>query len=541
MGFFLDSRNPYENFRGMAQDPYFVDKSLILQELMPFLEKKNRYLCVTRPRRFGKTVTANMIAAFFGKATDSSRLFDSLAIARDGDGKENPDYRRHLNRHHVIYIDFSEVPRNCTAYPPYIDRILNGINKDLAEAYPGSGISQDGTTWDILSDLFQKTGDRFVFVMDEWDAPFHMSFITARDREAYLLFLKALLKDKAYVELAYMTGILPILKYSDGSELNMFLEYNMTNSERFSEYFGFLDAEVDALYAIYQKTGKNRKITRNDLTVWYNGYHTASGCRIYNPRSVVCALTENQLRNYWTSSGAYDSVFGYLKNNIDDVQDDLPLLLAGAAIPATIQEYAAASMQLSTKDEIYSAMVVYGLLTYENGRVMIPNKELTDSFAVMMKKEKSLGYIYHLANESKRMLTATLKGDTRTMAEILKYAHDTESPLFSYNSEIELSAVVNLVYLAARDQYRVEREDKAGEGYVDFIFYPDDRHADALILELKIDSSPEDAIRQIRKKNYVLRFRGKIGEKPRYTGKILGVGISYERKTKRHFCRVEEL
>ena len=154
---------------------------------------------------------------------------------------------------------------------------------------------------------------------------------------------------------------------------------------------------------------------------------------------------------------------------------------------------------------------------------------------------ENLGYVHNLAKESERMLKATLAGDTETMAEILKLAHDTEAPIFSYNSEIELSAVVNLVYLAARDRYRVEREDKAGEGYVDFIFYPERKGANALILELKIDSTPEEAIQQIKDKNYVLRLKGKIGEQPRYTGKILAVGISYNRKTKEHYCSVETL
>lgn len=377
--------------------------------------------------------------------------------------------------------------------------------------------------------------------MDEWDAIFHKPFTTEEDKQKYLEFLKNLLKGQAYVELAYMTGVLPIAKYSDGSELNMFVEYNMATSERFSEYFGFSDSEVDMLYTIYQKTVKNPKITRDDLRIWYDGYHTAGGERMYNPRSIVCALTDNQLRNYWTSSGTYDSIFCYIKDNVADIQNDLALMFAGEAIPSDIQEYAATSMQLDTKDEIYSALVVYGLLTYEDGFVSIPNKELMDSYASMMKKEKSLGYIYNLASASKRMLSATLSGDTRTMAEILKFAHDTESPILSYNSETELSAVVNLVYLAARDKYRVEREDKAGEGYVDFIFYPERKNADAIILELKVNFSPEEAIQQIKEKNYALRFKGKLGEKAKYTGRILAVGISYDKKTKEHSCKVEVL
>ena len=151
----------------------------------------------------------------------------------------------------------------------------------------------------------------------------------------------------------------------------------------------------------------------------------------------------------------------------------------------------------------------------------IPNKELMNKFDELLLSNDTLGYVYNLARKSEQMLKATLAQNTKTMAEILKFAHDTESPIFSYNSEIELSAVVNLVYLSARDKYRVVREDKAGEGYVDFIFYPERKGATGLILELKVDSTPDDAIRQIKEKNYVLRFKGKLGERPKYTGKIL--------------------
>ena len=213
------------------------------------------------------------------------------------------------------------------------------------------------------------------FVIDEWDAPFHLSYITEQEQQAYLRMLRSLLKGQAYVELAYMTGILPIAKYSDGSELNMFLEYSMASSEKYSRYFGFLDAEVDFLFEIYKNITSEPRITRDDLRIWYDGYYTASEQRIYNPRSIVSALKDNQLRNYWTSSGTYDSIFGYIKDNIEDVQDDLALMFAGEAVSADVMDYAASNMQLTTKDEIYSAMVVYGLLTYHDGCVLIPYRE----------------------------------------------------------------------------------------------------------------------------------------------------------------------
>lgn len=534
MGRFLNNKEPYDKYKTVMNGTYFVDKSEILEELIPALQQEQRFFCITRPRRFGKTVMANMIAAFFENIGEKS-LFDDLQIA----GYEK--YKEHVGQHDVIYIDFSEMPRECSNYHEYISRIQDGIISDMIENYPEIDIKKDMAVWDILSWIFNNTGHKFIFIMDEWDAVFHMSFINEKDRENYLLFLKLLLKGQSYVELAYMTGILPIAKYSDGSELNMFLEYNMATRVRFSEYFGFSDKEVDKLYERYLKNTKNPQITRESIREWYDGYHTAAGERLYNPRSVVCALTDNQLSNYWVSSGKYDSIFTYIKSNVDEIQNDLTLMFAGEKIPSGIQEYAATAQELKTKEEIYSAMVVYGLLTYDQGMVFIPNKELMGSYAAMMKKEKTLGYVYRLANASTKMLQATLAGDTDTMTSIIEYAHNTEVPILSYNNEVELSAIVNLVYLSARDQYRIEREDKAGKGYVDFIFYPIRYDQDCIILELKVDHTPREAIDQIKKKEYALRFKGKLGEKSLYTGRILAVGISYDRETKEHSCRIEEL
>lgn len=536
MGMFLNSIAPYEGYKDIAGTRFFVDKSALIDEIISTaMRDGQRYICITRPRRFGKSVMANMVGAFFGRIADEEDIFGRLEIAKHN------HCLKYLHNYDVIYIDFSRLPRDCNSYKQYISRIQSGINMDLAEAYPSLKLASDSAVWDNLQAVFEQNRTRFIFVMDEWDAIFHKSFISETDKKSYLEFLRDLLKGQAYVELAYMTGVLPIEKYSGGSEMNMFKEYDMATKEKFSEYFGFLDSEVDRLFAVYRETTVNAKVTREDLAEWYDGYHTAAGVRMYNPRSIVCALTDNQISNYWTSSGPYDEIFYYVRNNIRDVRDDLVMMVSGERIEIKLQGYAATSTDLNTKNQIFSAMVVYGLLTYENGAVFIPNRELMDKFDELLLSNESLGYIYNLAKESERMLKATLAGDTGVMAEILKLTHDTESPIFSYNSEIELSAVVNLVYLAARDKYRVEREDKAGEGYVDFIFYPERKGADALILELKVDSTPTDAIKQIKDKNYMLRFRGKIGEKPKYTGRILAVGISYDRKTKEHSCKVEVL
>ena len=546
MGMFLNNIVPAERYKTIVRTRFFVDKTLMIAEMISSSSVDGqRYFCITRPRRFGKSVMADMIAAFFGRTAKSGSVFQNLNILRAENYQSNiskDHILEYFNKYDMIYIDFSEVPEKCSSYDEYITRILEGLRADLREAFP-EFISNRKSVWDIMTDIFQKTKQKFVFVMDEWDAIFHMPFISDKDKQEFLRFLKALLKDKAYVEIAYMTGVLPITKYSSGSEINMFKEYDMATSEVYSEYFGFCGSEVDVLFEIYLRTTQRPKITRNDLQDWYDGYRTAGGERLYNPRSIVSALTDNQLKSYWTGSGPYDECFYYIKNNVEDIRDDLVLMVSGEGVMAKVREYAATLSVLNTRDQIYSAMVVYGLLTYDNeiGEVFIPNRELMNKFNELLLSNDSLGYVYNLAKESERMLRATLGGDTQTMAEVLKYAHDMESPVFSYNNEIELSAVVNLVYLSARDRYRVEREDKAGEGYVDFIFYPEHKGDDGIILELKIDSTPEEAIRQIKDRKYALRFQGKLGEKPKYTGKILAVGISYSRKTKEHLCKVETL
>ena len=537
MGIYVNSKNAYALYKKETAKPYFVDKTVLLKELFPLVEEGSHYLCITRPRRFGKTVMANMVASFFSKGHRANDVFQNLQIYQD------KDYEKYLNKYTVIHIMFNDLPRNCNSYKQYIERIEETLIKDLKKEYPDMPIDDQNAVWDTLLEIYAEKQDiNIVFVFDEWDFIFHQKFVTEDDKLSYLQFLRNLLKDRPYIALVYMTGILPIAKYSSGSELNMFAEFTMTTEQRFSEYFGFTDEEVDVLYLRYiDNCASTKMVTRDDLREWYDGYHTRKGERLYNPRSIVLSLSNNNTGNYWTSSGPYDEIFYYIENNIADVREDLALMVSGIPVPAKIQEYAATSMNLQTRDEIFSAMVVYGFLTYENGKVMIPNKELMDKFADMLKKEASLGYVYRLAKESDRMLRATLAGDTETMAEILELAYDTKIPLLSYNDETELTAVVNLVYLSARDNYRVEREDKSGVGYVDFIFYPVNRDADGIILELKVDHSPDEAIRQIKDKKYILRFTGKLGEERKCAGRILAVGISYNKKQKKHACKVEVL
>lgn len=384
MGRYLNSSTSYVLYKGQTEQSYFVDKSQMLSELFPFLDSGNTHICITRPRRFGKTVMANMITAFLGKKQDSDSIFKSLKIS------QNDLYNKYRNQYNVISIDFSKMPRDCDSYTDYIDRIETNLIRDLRKEYPQIEIYEDDSAADVLETIFEECDQqRFVFVLDEWDFIFHKDFVTEENKKQYVLFLSNLLKDRSYVQLTYMTGILPIAKYSSGSELNMFWEYTMASEAKYNEYFGFTDSEVDQLYEKYTRNTREIHISREDLKEWYDGYTTKSGERMYNPRSVVLALTNNNIGNYWTSSGPYD--------------------------------------------EIFSAMIVYGFLSYENGEVRIPNKELMNKFDDMIHKvsklkaqkynKKKWRYVQKQLKKSKKILysnAATQKSINSAKSDLKK-------------------------------------------------------------------------------------------------------------------------
>ena len=300
---------------------------------------------------------------------------------------------KHFAAHDVIYIDFSRLPYVGCTYSDYINAITGGIKSDIQELFPDLHLSvNEFDLFGALNDAYSVRGARFCFVMDEWDSMFYNKKFTKDDQDSFLMFLKQLLKDKPYVEIAYMTGVLPIAKYSSGSELNMFIEYNAISDPKFDKYFGFTVDEVKQLCArhaqVCAKEGEENRLEYEDLEFWYDGYFALDGTRRFNPRSVVSALGDNYLRDYWTSSGPRDEIFNYIKHNVDDVRDDVVRMVAGDSVRTEADCYAASDMSLNTREEILSAMVVYGFLTYYKGCVSIPNHELMIKFQRVLKKKE---------------------------------------------------------------------------------------------------------------------------------------------------------
>ena len=539
--YYINSMDSKILFAQAARSPYFVDKSGLVSAIVGSIDTLKKYLCITRPRRFGKSTNARMLACFLSHGLDAGELFEGLVVSRDAEAME------HLGAHDVIYIDFSDLPFDCTGYADYIHAIADGVVADLRELCPEAGI-EDGErdVFRALKAAHALRGEGFVFVMDEWDSMFFNDMFSEADQKAFLMFLKQLLKGRAYVDLAYMTGILPIAKHSTGSELNMFDEFSAVDDPLFDEWFGFTQAEVRALCAEHAErlsaAGKTPRVDYEGLAYWYDGYIACDGTRRFNPRSVALALNSDYLKSYWTESGPYDEIYYYVRHNTAAVRDDLARMVAGEAVPAEMENYAASSMELSTRDEILSAMAVYGFLTAHGGRVSIPNHELMLKFQKLMAKE-DMGYVARLASRSEEALAATLRVDADALARIVEAAHDQEVPLLRYANEADLAALVNLVYLSARDRYHVRREEPAGKGVADVAFVPrdpSDASCRPFVVELKARAGAAAAVAQIKERGYASLFSDAlVGDYP-YALPPLAVGIAWD-NDKVHECVIEEL
>ncbi|MEG0672183.1 AAA family ATPase [Clostridium sp.] len=400
MAVYLNTNRPMQNYNGLYRSKYFVDKSLIIERLNEVIGTSDKYICITRPRRFGKSSVVDMLGAYYSKAVDSKDVFNTLKIS-------NKDtYTENINKYNVISVSFADVDNNCKSCSEYIDRIANLLTADLKEVFPNIKIKENYAIWDILSELDEK----FIFILDEWDYIFN-SNLFKEEQNKFLEFLMKLLKDKPYVALCYMTGILPIKKYSSTSALNMFDEFTFLKDRIFGEYFGFTDEEIIELCK------KNRDIKFEELEKWYNGYLTAKGLRIYNPRSVVKALQNGYCESYWTNTGSMTEVKEYLKYNTLEIREDVIEMVSGGIIDITVkEEFRAGQEAPKTKEEIYSAMIILGFLSYYDGYLKIPNKELMTEFENALKDE-SFGYVSEIIENSRKMLKSTVNEDCETVIE----------------------------------------------------------------------------------------------------------------------------
>lgn len=515
--FFLNRSNNLDGYTEAMNGRFFVDKSLLIDFVNSKISTKEKWICVSRPRRFGKTMALEMLAAYYTKGIQADSLFDNLQIAQAS------SYHRHLNTHNTIYINFNDYFETCERVADGILAMSERLLMDLQAAYPG--VLGEVTELSLALDMVQQaTGEKFIFLIDEWDCVFRFKKGQWKEQEHFLTFLKLLFKDKSYVELVYMTGILPIKKYNTGSALNMFREYTMLDPKKLGRFFGFLPEEVAELC---KDMGQSME---EELKLWYDGYYMENTGYIYNPRSVVEALEEGICKDYWSRTGGYSELEDYITLNFDGLGEAVTHLVAGDSITVNVLGFSNDLDSFQDKDEVITALIHLGYLTYEQGYVRIPNHELREEFANTVKK-LSWGIISRLLNQSRQLLRATLDQDAEKVAQGLEDVHDDMHEFKEYNNEHTLKCVIHLAYYAAADDYQMYFEESAGKGVADCIMIPRKAGLPGIVLELKYNGSTEQAIQQIMDRNYVARFQNTVKQ-------VLFVEINYDKKTKQHECEI---
>lgn len=519
MGIYLNPSNI--DFQRALNSEIYIDKSGLIEYTNKKLFTEQQFICISRPRRFGKSMAANMLTAYYSCGCDSKEMFSQLKIA------EAESFEKHLNRYNVIHINMV----NFLERSESIDDMLDYLKKRLLHEIKKENGDVDCFDWNdlvsVLDEVFQEKKIPFIFIIDEWDCIFRVHKSDENSQTKYLNFLRTLLKDQSYVALAYMTGILPIKKYGEHSAINMFTEIAMMNPRELAEFTGFTESEVKALCNEY-------KMPFDETKRWYDGYNL-KGISIYNPRSVVMSMTGHDYDNYWTSTETYEALKIYIEMNFDGLKDKVTQLIAGEKIEINPGKFQNDMTTLRSADDIFTLLVHLGYLTYDfyTKHVWIPNSEVAQEFVNSI-EDGGWEEVVKAIKSSDELLKATLNCDEEKVAELIDKAHSDNTSILKYNDENSLSCVISLAYYSARKTYTIDRELPAGKGYADLLFRPRKNNSNpAMIVELKYDKSAESALAQIKKKQYTNCLKD-------YSGEILLVGINYDKENKSHNCRIEK-
>ena len=518
MGIYLNPGNDLFS-ASVNHSEIYVDKTMLIDFTNKCLFGENKEICVSRPRRFGKSIAENMLAAYYSKGCDSKELFAKFKIA------QTPDFEQYLNQFNVIHVDmqgFAKYP----AMQELLARLTKELLFDIKAEFPDVNFFDETDLPRTLKDIFSQTKQKFIFIIDEWDCIFRVHKDDSEAQKSYLNFLRDLLKNQPFVALVYMTGILPIKKYGEHSALNMFKEYSMTNQKRLAEFTGFTESEVKELCERYNMSFEETK-------QWYDGYNV-NGISIYNPKSVVEALTERVFDSYWTQTETYEALKFYLMRNENGLRDKIIRMIAGEKISVNTRKFQNDMCTFESADDILTLLIHLGYLTYDfdTKTAWIPNTEVRQEFISSI-QDNGFEHVVKAIEQSDKLLKYTLEQNAEKVAEILSEVHSENTSLIQYNDENSLACVLTLAYYSAQDSYAIYRELHGGEGLADIVLIPRTKNPNpALIIELKWNQNAGIALNQIKEKNYIQSLKD-------YHGKVLFVGINYDKKTKQHECRFE--
>ena len=456
MALYLNVGN--ESFQESLNSLIYVDKSPLIEILNRSIKTKNKYFCLSRPRRFGKSVTAQMICSYYAKGQDCSPLFDDLKIA------SFDDYKKHLNQYDVISINISdEFSRASHNVKSMTDILTKSIVRELKEEYPNCVISSPEFLDLTLQEVYNFSKVPFVFVIDEWDCIMREKKEDPDSLKQYLEWLKAIFKDKPYVGLAYMTGILPVKKYGSHSALNMFTEYSMTEPLNLGQYIGFTENEVKEIC-------KDHEVSFNQMQQWYDGYSFKDVPHIYNPNSVVNAATYKKFISYWTKTETFESLQEYIDMNMEGLRDDIVKLIAGEDVIVDVSTFSNDMVTFHSKDDVLTLLIHLGYLAIKGSTnlgviVHIPNEEIKLEFKTCVKNNNRYAGVYDLIKNTDVLLNEIWSLNSEAVAKIFDEAHQDHTSILTYNNENSLANVIAIsLFLSTTNTYNVIRELPTGKG-----------------------------------------------------------------------------
>ncbi len=553
MGQYLNPGN--QNYQMAVNSEIFIDKSEMICFLNKLVNTGQRYVSVSRPRRFGKTMAADMICAYYDREAESRKLFEGLLISSKNIDADAFEWDKYLGRFDVIRIVMTKFTRNKSTFKEALDSMQQLVARDIKAKYSDVNYYDDRDLIQTIEDVNSAKGSQFVIVIDEWDAAFR-EFPEDRDGQKYYLdFLRDLFKDKSYIALAYMTGILPIKKYGKHSALNMFDEYSVIAPMQLARYTGFTDDEVKNLCTEYGRDFET-------LKEWYDGYEVSDiippdpgyehqkktgkaiepkRYSIYSPLSVIKAVKTGYLQNYWNKTETYEALAKYINMSYTGLKDVVTLLMDGGSVKVDISTYQNDMTTFLSRDDVLALLIHLGYLKYnfETGMASIPNKEILDEFkASTQTDEWSLAF--KALETSQKLLEATWAKDADKVAELIEAAHNRAGNK-TYNDESALSYAIQYAYYAAQKYYTTILELDTGKGYADIVYIPSPMHPDkpAMIIELKYNKDAQTALSQIKRQGYSAGLE-------HYKGNILLVGINYDNDAlntskdfKHHKCVIE--
>ncbi|MBQ8665562.1 MAG: AAA family ATPase [Lachnospiraceae bacterium] len=520
MGIYLNPGN--SNFIEMVSADIYIDKTMMISETNRILDTTEKYVCMSRPRRFGKTYAGNMISAYYSKGCDSRDLFVNRGIASD------LEFETNLNKYNVIKIDMNSEYQNTNDKNNLIKRLTEKIRLEMSAEYPNIEFGDDDSVAESILRIYSATGDTFIIIIDEYD-------ILVREQvdqslfDEFLSFLNGLFKSdtlRPAISLAYLTGILPIVRDKIQSKLNNFDEYTILNPGRFTEYVGFTSGEVEALCKQYG-------IDYDECKSWYDGYKL-NGYEIYNPESVVKCIRERYFDSYWGKTSSYKVISDRLEQNYKGMKDEIVKMLSGESVDVNITSYLNTMDSFESRNDVFTYLSHLGYLAYnrEEKTCRIPNREILQEWHNAVENNQDYEKTNEIIEASKLLLDETIKGNEETVAHALDESHIHVTSNRSYNNEDALQSAIYLAYIYALNKYTVIKEMTTGKGFADVVYIPFVDDMPALIIELKHNKCAESAIDQIRNRQY-------FDSLSHYNGELLLVGINYDEQTKTHTCKIE--